>query len=254
MNEKYTLEELEAYLLGDLELNRKKQLEIDIKTDQVLLEELEALKISREAIELAGWKTLVSKNQEEFLANREQENVRSIKPEPKSTFQWFGRIAASIVFILVGFLTVMFFSVSPESITSNQLNYSIPVLRSAESNLENLEKAYQAGDYDQVIALSEGISSYDADSYFLIGLSYLEKEDGVRAEDFFNTIEAENIRNSESNYADQVDYYLVKTYLLQGKIEESEARMIKILEDQNHTYHHNFSQFDLLKIKILKLK
>lgn len=254
MNKKYTLEELEEYLLGDLELNRKKELEIDIKTDQALQEELEALKISREAIELAGWKSLVSKNQEEFLVDREQDKVQSIRPEPKSTTQWFGRIAASIALILVGFLAVLFFTVSPESITSNQLNYSIPVLRSAESNLETIEKAYQTRDYDQVITISQNISSYDPDSFFLVGLSHLEKGDGTKAEEYFNRIEAENLLTSESNFADQVDYYLVKSYLLQNKIEESEARMIKILEDQNHTYHHNFSQFDLLKMKILKLK
>lgn len=254
MNEKYTLEELEAYLIGDLASERRIELEENIKTDQAIQEELEALKISREAIELAGWKSIVSKNQEEFLADRKQDKVRSIRPEPKSITQWFGRIAASLAFILVGFLAVLFFSVSPESITSNQLDYSIPVLRSAESNLETLKKAYQAGNYDQVIALSDDISTYDADSYFLIGLSYLEKENGAKAEEYFNTIEAENLRNSESNYADQVDYYFVKAYLLQDKTEAAESRMMKILSDENHTYHDNFSQFDVLKMKILKLK
>lgn len=254
MNEKYTLEELEAYLLGELDSERKIELEVDIKNDQALQDEFEALKISREAIELAGWKSLISKYQKEFLADREEDKVRSIRPEPKSTTQWIGKIAASIAFILVGFLTVLFFSVSPETITSNQLDYSIPVLRSAESNLETLEKVYKAGNFDQVISLSQSISSFDPDSYFLIGLSYLEKEDGAKAEEFFDKIEVENLRTSERNFADQVDYYLVKAYLFQDKTEAAESRMMKILSDQNHTYHDNFSQFDLLKMKILKLK
>ena len=66
MNEKYTLEELEAYLLGELSPDRKEELDEKIKTDKELKEELEALKISQEAIELAGWKSVISKTQKEF--------------------------------------------------------------------------------------------------------------------------------------------------------------------------------------------
>lgn len=254
MNEKYTLEELEAYLLGELAPERKAELEVEIKTDQVLQEELEALKISREAIELAGWRSLVSKNQEEFLEEREQDKVHLIRPEYKLATPWLGRIAASLLFMLVGFVTVLFFTVSPESITSNQLDYSIPVLRSVESSLKDLEKAYQAGNFDQVIHLSQDITSYDSDTYFLIGLSYLEKENGSKAEEYFTKIETENFRTSKNGFADPIDYYLVKAYLLQGKTNDAESRMIKILSDENHTYHTNFNRLDLLKIKILKLK
>lgn len=254
MNEKYTLEELESYLFGELSSERKKELEVEINTDQALREELEALKISREAIELAGWKTLISKNQEEFLALRQQGKVKQLTPKPTSVGVWLGRIAASFALILVGFVAFLFFSVSPESITSNQLNYSIPVLRSAESNLQEIEKAFQAKDFSRVIALASEVSEFDSKAYFLIALAHLHEGSGASAEEIFRKIEEDNIQKSASNYADQVDYYLVYAYINQDKFEEAETRMKKILGDLNHTYHNNFSQFDLLRVKILKLK
>lgn len=254
MNEKYTLEELEAYLVGELAQSRKEELDLDIKTNLALQEDLEALKISREAIELAGWKSLISQNQNDFLSDRQENNVRSINFEPKSVNILLGRIAASLTLILVGFVAVLFFSVSPESITSKVLDYTIPVMRSAESNLETMEKAFQAEDFDLVISLSQIVTTYNPDTYFLIGLSYLEKENGAKAEEYFKAIESENLRTSENRYADQVDYYLVKSYLIQNNLAEAEAKMVKILEDENHTYHANFNQLDRLKIKILKIK
>ncbi len=254
MNEKYTIEELEAYLLGELSQDRKEELDQKIKTDNELNEELEALKISQEAIELAGWKSVISKTQKEFLAERAEDNVRPIQSGTKATGIWLGRIAASLAFILVGALTVLFFSVSPESITSNQLDYSIPVLRSSENNLEEIEIAYQSGDFDQVLALSEDNSTYDPTAYFLIGLAHLEQENGTKAVEYFTKIESDNLQKSENNYADQIDYYLVKAYLIQSQPDLAEARMVKLLDDPGHTYHNNFSQFDLLKVKILKIK
>jgi tetratricopeptide (TPR) repeat protein len=254
MNEKYTIEELEAYLFGDLAPERKKDLDSEIESDAALKEELEALKISREAIELAGWKALISRNQEEFLATREDPKVKQIQSRPSTTGVWLGRIAASLLFILIGSASVLFFSTTSDSILSDQLDYSIPVLRSAESNLDQIEEAFQAKDFDQVLTLSSSVEGFDAKAYFLIGLSYLELENGAKAEEYFTKIESENLKTSERNYADQVDYYLVNAYLLQDKPEDAELRIDKIMSDENHTYHGNFNQFDRLKVKILKLK
>lgn len=254
MNEKYTIEELEAFLLGELAPDRKEELDQKVKTDPELQVELEALKISREAIELAGWKSVISKTQKDFLAERAEDNVRPLQTKPKTTGIWLGRIAASLAFILVGAIAVLFFSVSPESITSKQLDYSIPVMRSGENKLEEIEISFQSGDFDQVLALSEDIATYDPTAFFLIGLAHLEKENGAKAVEYFTKIESDNLKKSENNYADQVDYYFVKAYLIQSNSDLAEARMVKILNDPDHTYHTNFSQFDLLKVKLLKIK
>ncbi len=254
MNKKYTLEELEAYLEGQLGSEARQEMEAELSANPSLHEELEVLKISKEAIELAAWRSLISKNQEEYLADREQDSIRSIQPERKSKNQWFGRFAASLTLLLVGLITVLFLSVSPESITSNQVEYSIPVLRSANNPLEILEKAYQVGDYDQVLEISETLEAFDTKAYFLIGLANLKKENAMQAESYFTQIESKNFEQGENNYADQVDYYLIEAYLIQGKVDQAKLRMKKIINDPQHTYHGNFDRWDLIKMKILELK
>lgn len=254
MNENFTIEELEAYLQGELPERRKNALEDEIRSDPSLQDELEVLKISREAIEFAGWKALISKNQEEFLAERIEEKTKSTLTKPLSTGVWLGRIAASISLLLVGALAVLFFTNSPESITANHLEYNIPVLRSGENTSEEIDKAFQADDWDRVITISENFQEYDTKAYFLIGLAYLEKDNSPKAEAYFLQIESQNLQLSANEYGDQVDYYLVKSYLLQNKPDLAADRIEKVLADPDHTYHGNFSQWDLFKSKLLKFK
>ena len=254
MNEHYSLEELEAYLYGELEPERKKDLEERIQTDLSLEKELAALKISRAAVELAGWKSVIAQSQKEFLSEREQAKIKPIQSGRSGAGVWLSRIAASATLILVGALAVLFFSTNPESITDKQVGYVLPVMRSSAAHLASLELAYQNEDYMQVLELAKGISDYDSKTWLLIGLANLETNNGVAAEEYLIRIETENQKTSSREYADQVDYYLVKTYLMQGKIIEAEERIIKISKDQSHTYHDNFSQLDLIQLKILKLK
>lgn len=254
MNENYSLEELEAYLYGELDPERKKELEERIQTDLSLEKELAALKISREAVELAGWKSEITKAQEEFLAQRSETPIKSIQSGQSGIGVWLSRIAASVTLLLVGSIAVLFLSTNPESITEKQVSYTLPVLRSSASQLAELEAAYQNGEYAKVLELAKGISDYDSKTYLLIGLANLETKNGPAAEEYLTRIESENQQASSRDYADQVDYYLIKAYLMQGKIAEAENRMIKIQTDSAHTYHENFGTIDWIRIKILKLK
>jgi hypothetical protein len=229
-------------------------LEENIKTDIALQEELTALQISRESVELAGWKSVIAQSQKEFLAEREETQMKPITSGQSGIGIWLKRIAASISLLIVGSIAVLYFSTSPESITSNQIGYSLPVLRSSADQLAALEQAYQNKKFEQVLELAKGVTSYDAKTYLLIGLAQIETNNGQAAEEYLSRIESENQKNSNRDYADQVDYYLVKAYLMQGKITEAEGRVLKISEDENHTYHDNFGQLDLIKLKILKLK
>ncbi|MCU0399531.1 MAG: hypothetical protein MUE75_00770 [Algoriphagus sp.] len=255
MNENYSLEELEAYLHGELPEERAKQLEEEIKTDLALQSELEALKITREAIELAGWKTMIQQAQAEFLSEREQETkVKPISGGSSDFFVWTKRIAASLTILLVGLGASLFISVSPESITSNQVAYQIPVMRSSENTLSTIQEAYSEKDYRGVIAIGEQSSDYSAEGSLLLGLSYLESNEPAKAEASLLRIEAANQKNQTSEFADQVDYYLVKVYLSSDQIDLASERIHKIMDDAQHTYHGNFGKMDLIKLSILKLK
>ncbi len=254
MNDNYTLEELEAYLYGELDPEKTKEIEEKIKIDLSLQKELSALKISREAVELAGWKSVIAQSQSEYLAEREQEKVIPIQTGPSQTGLWLRRLAASVALILVGSFSVLFFSTSTQSIIDNQVDYALPVMRSSGDQVAEVEKAYQSGDFIRVLELAKGITSYDSKTYLVIGLAHLEENQGEKAEQYLRKIESENLATSKSEFADQVDYYLVKAFLMQGKITEAEARMNKIQGDPEHTYHDNFGPFDQIRLQILQLK
>jgi tetratricopeptide (TPR) repeat protein len=255
MNENYTLEELEAYLHGELPVERAKKLEEEIKTDLALQSELEALKITREAIELAGWKTMIQQAQSEYLADREQETkVKPIQGGTSGLFVWTKRIAASLTILLVGLGAYLMVSVSPESITSDQIEYQIPVMRSSENTLTAIQEAYRQKDYQGVIAISEKAATYNAEFSFLTGLSYLEVGEWKKAEASLLQIEASNQQNESDEFADQVDYYLVKIYLSSNQIDQASDRIHKILKDEQHTYHGNFGKMDLIRLAMLKFK
>jgi hypothetical protein len=255
MNEKFTLEELEAFLYGELPGDRAKKLEKEIKTDLALQSELEALKISREAIELAGWKSMIQQAQSEFLSEREEEtNIKPIHVRTSDLLLWSKRIAASLTVLLIGFGAYLMVSVSPESITSNQVDYQIPVMRSSENALTAIQEAYSQKDYQSVVTLSDKATTYSAEVGLLVGLSYLELDELKKAEATLLSLEANNQKNQTSEFADQVDYYLVKVYLSSNQIDLASERIYKILEDEQHTYHGNFRKMDLIKLSILKLK
>lgn len=255
MNENYSLEELEAYLHGELPAERAKQLEEEIKTDLALQSELEALKITREAIELAGWKTMIQQAQAEFLSEREQETkVKPISGGSSDFFVWTKRIAATLTILLVGLGSFMLISVSPESITANQLDYQIPVMRSSENTLTVIQEAYRQKDYQGVVTLGEKSDTNNPEVSLLVGLSHLELNEFQKAESTLLSLEAFNQKNQTSDFADQIDYYLVKVYLNSSQLDLASERIHKILNDKQHTYHDNFGKMDLIKLSILKLK
>lgn len=255
MNENYTLEELEAYLYGELPQEKAKLLEEEIKTDLALRSELEALKISKEAIELAAWKKVISQSQRDFLANRPQgKQTQSISQGSSGVLVWTFRFAASVALISLAMGVYSLFSVSPESIISQPVAFSIPLMRSSEVTTSAIRSAYLDKDFAKVIEVVRSLANPSLEESFLLGMAYLETNAHEKAISQFMRVESENEKLQTKDFADEVDYFLVKAYLSLGQIEEGAYRMKKIRNDPQHTYHQNFGMLDQLKIFILGIK
>jgi hypothetical protein len=145
-------------------------------------------------------------------------------------------------------------SISPESITSGQVDYQIPVMRSSENQLTAIQQAFLEGDFRSVTVLSESSSQYNPEVTFLTGLAYLKLGELKNAEAALLKVETSNQQNQTNEFSDQVDYYLVQVYLSNNQIELAEERIQKIMADDQHTYHANFGKLDLIKLTILKFK
>ncbi|GMQ29852.1 hypothetical protein [Algoriphagus confluentis] len=255
MNKRYQIDDLEAYLDGLMESEKAEQFLKELEIDSSLRVDFESLKLAREGIELAAWKEMVRKSQAEFLAGRTSSKTESeTLIKSISSFAWISRIAASLTLFLASALAVLFFSTSPESITSKHLDYQIPVMRSGEFELSSLEEAYQKKDFETINKLASEIDRYDAKAYFILSMVYLDQSRPESAENLLLEIEERNKSNQSKEFADQIDYYLVKAYLEQEKIRDAKTRMEKILEDPKHTYHQNFTGWDQVKIRVLEWK
>jgi tetratricopeptide (TPR) repeat protein len=248
MNEKYTLEDLEAYLSGALSPEKRERFEADLMQDKALLDDLEALKASREAIQLAAWKSIIGEVHRDFIADEQNETpVRPITKAPTSGLTWMMRIAASFLILLVAGGTIFVASISPDSITSQQIEYVVPVMRSGESGSSDLKEAYAKGAFQEVVDIAESSNLIDEESQFLLGLALLKTENFQEAIQKLSALQ-------NTTFEDPADYYLVQAYLEQGDFNQAKEIMKKTMKNSDHAYRNNFDQLDIWKVQILDWK
>ncbi|MGM0946065.1 MAG: hypothetical protein ACQEW9_12850 [Bacteroidota bacterium] len=251
MNNKFEIDQLEEYLQGTSSPELTRQIQSELIKNEALREELESLKLSTEAIKLAGWKAEIQKVQESFLHER-----KSNKAETKQVNLglWLGRIAASLLFLLVGAATLMVITISPESfLESKTVSYTVPLTR-GETDISDLENEYRNGNHERVLELVDKTLDPTTEMSFLAAMSALELKEGAQAEQLLKSIETANQSVRANLYQDEVDYYLVKANILTKDYAEVQQRIQKILNDPNHTYRRNVSRMDQWKVKILELK
>jgi outer membrane protein assembly factor BamD (BamD/ComL family) len=74
------------------------------------------------------------------------------------------------------------------------------------------------------------------------------------AEQLLKKLDSQNQSSGTPLYSDEIEYYLVQSLIQQQKYEEAENRVNELLNQPDHKYSKNFSNWDLWKIRILKLK
>lgn len=246
MNEKYTLEDLEAYLKDELSAEKKDELEADLVQNPGLSTDLEVLRASQEAINLAAWKKIIREVQSEFLAEDHVETpIRPMENNSRITFTWLGRIAASLLVILMAGGAVLVATVSPKSI--QQVDYIVPVMRSESPATSDLKQAYANGAFQSVIDLSNGTTQLDEESQFLTALAL------IKTGNFSSAIEKLKLLEG-SAFSDPAAYYLVQAYLLEGEFSQAKNLMKEISQDPNHAYSGSFGTMDFWKVRILEWK
>ena len=243
------LETLEAYLDGKLASEEKILLENSLKEDASLREELELLKLSREAIAMNSWAELISGTQKSFLKERK-------KADSKATplWSWARRIAAGLSFLLVVATVVLFVTTSQNSMVENFYSYQIPVMRGDQNTFSQIQDAYLNQDYELLESLRSQVSQSDLESQFILAMADIENKKPASAEIILKDLETRNSQLEESVFSEEIDYYLIQSLLQQEKFDEAELRLEKILQDPSHRYFKNFTKSDLWKIRILKLK
>lgn len=251
MNNQFDLEQLESYLLGTANSEQNRQIQEALEQDEELRVQLAVLELTRKSINLSGWKDEINVAQQAYLTNR-----KLPQKQGKQVFfgPWMRRIAASILFFLIGAAALVVINASPESfLESKSITYSLPVTRGA-SELSDLEQAYRDEDFESVISIHQSQNNPDQTSNFLAAMAALKTENGPLAVQLLQALRIENQQSDSPVYKDEIDFYLVKALVMAGDFEKAEKEIRKILSDPNHSYRDNLSRWDQWKVKIMDIK
>jgi len=245
---------LVRYLDDELDKTEKEDLEQKIAADKSLQEELENLRLSREAIRYYGLKEKVSGMHRQMMKEMRKETPVKQISSTRSIIRFSIAVAASVLIIFLGFKAYDYFTLSSDRIFANNYqSYDLPTFRGkTEKNI--FEKAYSEKNYNEVITLYQSANPEDIQANFLTGLSHLELNEYDKAiVNFKRVLELNRLANA-TLWQDQSEYYLALTYLKTKEYTSSIELLQKIYDDPEHTYHEKVTARLLRRVKRLERK
>lgn len=240
---------LVRYLDGELVGNEKQELEKKLASDKLLLEELQNLQLTREAVRSFGIKQQVTAVHEQMM----DEMVTPVRKmsSTRRIFQYSLAAAASVVLILISIIAYNFFTLSPGKLFSeNYKSYELNTTRGAGTELSAIEKAYQEKKYTEVAALSE--SSNEIKENFLGAMSNMELQNTSKAIDEYKKVIALNETAKTNIFKDESEYYLALAYVQIKSYKQALELMQKIHNNPDHLYHEKISAKLIRNVKLLK--
>jgi hypothetical protein len=245
---------LVRYLDGELEEDEKTNLEQKLATDNSLREELENLRISREAVKYYGLKEKVATVHQQMMKEmKPQATIRSIN-STRRIFRYSIAVAASIVLVFLAFMAYDYFTLSSEKVFANNYqSYELTTFRGNEQ-LTAVEKAYKEKNYQEVISLQQTPAQNDIGSNFLAGMSNLELNNTENSILNFKKVIDLNKASGTNLWQDQAEFYLALAFLKNKDHDSSIELLQKIKDDPEHLYHEKVTARLLRQVNRLKRK
>lgn len=244
-------EELIRYLDEDLDAEQRLVVEQKLAADPVLAEQLESLRVAKQAVSSLGLRRKVNTIRKEML--------RDIKPEPSlqkpetpvhGIGYWGKRIAAAVVIMV--FAAAMYQYVTLSSANMFRDEYETFLLTQGRSvEISVIEKSYTDKDYTKVIELFESGTDVSATANFFAGCAYLQTGVPNKAITSFLRVQQLNQNAPVPLHAEDAQYYLALAYLAHNEPQKALPIFESIHQDPVHAYHDKVSNWDLLKLKLL---
>jgi len=249
------IERLILYMDGELTATEKQITEEQLKTDVALQQRYQQLLAAKQAIKMQGLKQRVQAIQKEYF--EESQSLKTENPQIGkriSFFRTFMRAAAILIFVVAGFGIFQYTSTTNASVyNDNYIPYNVQVSRGSEV-LNNMADLYYAGNYAEVIRITNTLSNKNQQDYFIIAQAYLHLNNSQAAISNFKQLENLNNNSAEKYFAQETDYYLMLAYIKNGNIDEAEKQLDKIVSDKQHLFYDKAKSISLTKLKILEWK
>lgn len=243
-------EKLVRYFDGEMNEQERQEFEKVLREDQQLQNELDNLKLSKEAVHSYGLNQQV-KQVHEMMMNemRSEAPVISISRRRK-IIRYTIAVAASIIFIFIGLRITVFTGSSPDKLYNEKYTaFELTSSRSEGPELSAIEKLYEEKKYTEVVSMDKTAQA-TADE-FLIAVSWLELNNPVKAIHCFTAVLEQDKASGQKIYKDEAEYYLALAYLKNTNYDKAIELMNFIHNDPNHLYHEKFSSSFIGKVKRL---
>lgn len=248
MNENSTHTDLLIQFLdGELQGEQLSALEKDIQQNPSSREELENLRLAKEAASSYGLKTRIASIHNEMMHELKKPGV----PKSKliSLVTQYGLRVAAVLIILFGVSALyQYITATPEKLFSENF-HAFDLRTTRGSSVTSLEDLYEKGDMSGLIQQFTRMKSPEAKDYFLAGNAYLSTHQPAMAIEAFISLEQLNKSKNTHFFEEDAEYYLALGYL--GDHEPAKALLIfeKIHANPNHPYHSAVSSWFLSKVK-----
>lgn len=244
-------EKLLQYLDGELPESDKADLEQQLAANKTLRDELENLKLAREAVRSYGLKQEVAAVHQQMMKEM-QTPVREIN-STRRLVRYSMSVAAGLLIIFMGITAYNYFSLSADKLfKENYQSYDLNTVRDGDTaEISTIEKAYREKKYEAVVAIINGAPSAIKED-FLKALSYTELGNNEKAISSFKQVIAKNKAAGTEVLMDEAEYYLALTYIRNREYDHALDLLNKIHNDPGHLYYEKVSNSMINKVKRLR--
>jgi len=244
-------EKLIQYMDGELADSELETFEKLLSENSELQEELKNLELAKLAIRSYGLKSQVASVRREMMDELEEHKKpaeNKIYPFMRSTLKY----AASIFLVLCSIGIYMYASTSSSKLyKENYEPFKLSISR-GENATTSLEKAFNAGHYNDVISTFKTIENPGSKEDFLVAQAYLSTQQLGKAIQSFKQVL--NTPESINTFKEDASYYLALAYIESNQPLKALPIFKKIHSDPDNLYHDKVSYWTLLKLKLLTFK
>jgi tetratricopeptide (TPR) repeat protein len=249
-----TNEELLVRLLdGELDAAEKKSVEQQLATDNELQAQYNSLLLAKESLNQYGLTQKVATIHQQMMEEM-QVPVRKIN-RVKRLVRISTAIAAGVILLIGGFwLYSSSQTVSGDKVfASNYHTYEMATVRDNIAETD-LEKAYKAKNYKEVMRLANAGENKTIAAIFLAGAAALETKENDNAIKNFTEVLQMNKTAGQTLYKDDAEYYLALSHLRVADYNQALDLLQKIKNELAHKYYGQVSDKLISQVKRLKEK
>ncbi|MBC7829777.1 MAG: tetratricopeptide repeat protein [Chitinophagaceae bacterium] len=232
----------------DKSLEGKELEEVDqlIRNDEEAANEWKLLQFTASNIYEAGLYAQVAAVKDQYAAGKS--NVGSQRTNGgivRTMTRKMMRVAAVLLFVSISAVLYKYISVNDSKLYNEYYSsYELNTTRSLGDD-NGLDNAYKNKNWNDVVAIVNGIQDKSSKHFFLAGVANLELKQYGQAINAFQSVINKNQVAGDDYFGDEAGYYLAMSYLANREADKAVPILEKIKKDKSHLYNQAVSKMGM---------